>query len=112
MKKLAVLLCCALIYISLCGCGKDTIVGTWLGDASFISENGAETVDYYYCFYEDGTGKHGNDTFGFSEFTYTADDGVLTISTDDRVIEMTYEIDGYTAVFTTRGSSAEFKKVE
>lgn len=112
MKKITFLMCFILTSLMFCACGGNTIVGTWLGDASFISEDGAETMDYYYCFYEDGTGKMGNDTLGYSEFTYTDNDGTLAISVGDRTVEMTYEVDAYTAVFTARGSSAEFKRVE
>lgn len=102
MKKIIAIILSLLFVAGLCSCGKkyayDTpeegIVGVWkyspneeyrdlITDA--VVDPGVY-VDLYYEFYEDGTGK-----------TY--------LSTDDAVMEFTYEYDGETLIITSNDGS-------
>ena len=90
---LALVLClCALVLVS---CGSNKLVGTWTGSESAMGVS----VETQFTFNEDGTGKLG--TMGVNvDFTYTASDGKLFITTEvfgvSDTTEYTYEIKGDT----------------
>ena len=97
-KTLALILSLCLITAMLAGCGKkssdeaadDTLAGTWVyGD-----------FDTGYIFNTDLTG---TDTFFDLTFTYTAEDGTLTITYDSELygsVSYTYEVTDTTLTMT------------
>ena len=94
MRKLAavivsLVLCAAL----LAGCGdskkEEETTPAAESDAAVLGTWSEDYFDSGYTFNEDGTGR---DTFWDLPFTYTAYDGVITITYDDE----TYGVDKYT----------------
>ena len=93
MKKyLALGLCLVLCLAFVSGCrnGKEeeTTVDVQANDPAVLGTWSEDYFDSGYTFNEDGTGR---DTFWDLPFTYTALDGVITITYDDD----TYGIDRY-----------------
>ena len=94
MKKvIAMIMCVAFCTFCLAGCGEKQVVE----EETTVIENDAAVVgtwtesnfDSGYTFNADGTGK---DLFWDLTFSYTALDGVITITYDDQ----TYGVDKYT----------------
>ena len=96
MKRLLVLLT-ALLCLALCACGAKTpdIVGTWEGSGtvSIIGENAPnpEEITERWTFTEDGIAAVEITTpetsFPATEFTYTLENGILTLTSNGRSTE-------------------------
>ena len=112
MKKISVMIVCIFLCgILFTGCGAvqkeeetpaeipndEAVVGTW-------------TEDYFdsgYTFSADGTG---SDVFWDLSFTYTAHDGVVTITYDDETYApetFSYSVDGNTLILTSKSDSSK-----
>lgn len=96
MKRVTCCFLTALLCIVLCACGNDpempAIVGTWEGSGtvSIIGENAPEPSEItdHWTFTEDGTASivttTPNMTLPAAEFTYTLENGVLTLTANGR----------------------------
>lgn len=103
--KILALMCAVLMVLSLAACGSDggssnggneTVVPATEAAPTIVGDWKYEGGDYIYHFKEDGTGTY--DISGSTmNFTYTAEDGKLTITYDgSSPMELQYSIDGDT----------------
>ena len=93
MKKISAIIICLLlcgVFLSGCGASKQEEETTPVieNDAAVFGTWSEDYFDSGYTFHSDGTGM---DTFWQLPFTYTAIDGVITITYDDT----TYGVDKY-----------------
>ena len=87
-----IILCLSALLLTGCGEPKqeeETTPSVQENDAAVVGTWSEDAFDSGYTFNSDGTGR---DTFWDLSFTYTAHDGVITITYDDD----TYGIDKYT----------------
>ena len=98
MKKIAaIMIALVLCAVLLAGCGsskkEEETTPAVENDPAVLGSWSEDYFDSGYVFNEDGTGR---DTFWDLSFTYTAHDGVITITYDDE----TYGIDKYSYTVT------------
>ena len=106
MKKLFIipLLCLTLL---LCGCvGEGDIIGVWTGSGTVsVIGMGVEDADVpmeTWTFREDGTAMlevESEEALPMMEFTYTFEEGVLTLTAGSRSMEIPCQQTGNTLVF-------------
>ena len=94
MKRVTCCFLTALLCMVLCACGAEeaSIIGTWEGSGtvSIIGENAPEPseITERWTFTEDGTASvvttTPNMTLPSAEFTYTLENGVLTLTANGR----------------------------
>ena len=77
MKKILLLLLAALLIMALTSCTLGGVVGSWKNETEILGF-AAETV---YTFEKDGTGHYSTILGVDVDFTYTLEDGILTITT-------------------------------
>ncbi|MBE7000540.1 MAG: hypothetical protein IJF34_06600 [Clostridia bacterium] len=112
MKKLILPLIVALLVLALASCTLGGVVGSWKSETEILGFS-AETV---YTFEKDGNGRYSTLLGVDVDFTYTLEDGILTITTHALGLSNSTEYecsrDGDTLTLTKDGTSVTLTKVE